>query len=76
MRLSQIFTERTNNDKLQKYLEEKNRNYDSASFGETSGDEKSSLKILSSDSSGDLAVKIFRDSPLALKMNQAMAASQ
>lgn len=64
-----MFTERSNNNKLQKYLEEKNRNYDTASFGETSGDEKSSLKILSSESSGDLAVKIFRDSPLAVRMS-------
>ena len=64
-----MFTERTNNNKLQQYLEEKNRNYDTASFGETSGDEKSSLKILSSESSGDLAVKIFRDSPLSVRMS-------
>ncbi len=77
MRLNQMLEQRSNNDKLQKYLEEKSKdkNYDSASFGETSGDERSSLKVLSSESSGDLSVKIFRESPVTLRMNQAMAAA-
>ena len=77
MRLNQMLEPRSNNDKLQKYLEDrsKDKNYESASFGETSGDERSSLKVLSSESSGDLAVKIFRESPLTLKLNQAMTAA-
>ena len=58
-RIEKLLTSRKNNPALQKYLEEKSSNYDTASLGETSADE---LAVKSGGE--DSGIDILRGNPI------------
>lgn len=64
LRIEKLLTPRSNNPELQKYLEDKATNYDTASLGETSADELA-LKTSTAEEDSDKRVDIYRESRLA-----------
>lgn len=71
IRLGQMLTPAKSNPKLQKYLEDKSVNYDTASFGETTSADELYVKSPGEDSS----VEIFRQSEVARQYDKAKQAA-